>query len=239
MKCPACGVVGRIPKNKVNVRLVCSKCLKVFHVTPSGRAVAGEPPQATVTPAKAPREKVDLDFSLGVPPWLSRLTKLVFSPRVLAVVGGLILLAGAYTAVSMLRGESLQERTQKVARAVVIGDLGTLLELTATGTGDEMLKWYTAVQPECNQLKGALRTPTPFVEVLVKREDTSSGTADVIARIHSQEPLSRSGSRVPDPTISTTSANTSIDLSLAFTSEGMAGWRLDGKRTFEAMEKKP
>src|SRR5690242_5419896 len=40
MKCPACGVVGRIPKNKVNVRLVCSKCLKVFYVTPSGRAVA-------------------------------------------------------------------------------------------------------------------------------------------------------------------------------------------------------
>lgn len=225
MKCPACGAAGRVSKDKVNTRLVCRKCLKVFHLTPSGRTVLGEPPQAAVTAIKAPREKVQFDFGLDVPPWLGRFTKLVFSPKVLAVVGGLILLAGGYIAVSILRGESLQERTVKVARAAVMGDLGTLLELTATDTGDEMLKWYVAVRSQCDELKKALQTPTPSVEVVVNKEDTNNGTASVVARINAQ--------------ISSSSPNKSLELPLELTSEGMGGWRLDGKRTFEAIPKKP
>ncbi len=33
MKCPSCGAAGRIPPYKVNVRLICKKCLKPFHIT--------------------------------------------------------------------------------------------------------------------------------------------------------------------------------------------------------------
>src|SRR4051794_11120772 len=156
MKCPACKVAGRTSKDKINTRLVCRKCLAVFHITPTGRAVLGEPPQATVTSSKAPRDKFALDLSLELPPWLRRVTDVVFAPRVLAVVGGLLLLFGGYTAYLKLRGESLQERTEKLARAAVIGDLGTLLELTTEGTGDDMIKWYTAVRPQCDQLKSLL-----------------------------------------------------------------------------------
>jgi hypothetical protein len=239
MKCPACGVVGRVSKDKVNTRLVCKKCLKVFHLTPTGRSVLGEPPQAAVTAIKAPREKVELDFGLNVPPWLGRFAKLVFSPVVLAVVGGVILLAGGYYAVSVLRGESLQERTMKVARAAVMGDLGALLELTSTDTGEDMLKWYSATRSECDELKGALQTPTPFVEVIVNKEDTSNGTASVVARINSQEPLTGQGGRIPGASVSSFSPNRSIELPLQFTSEGLSGWKLDGKRTFEAIPKKP
>lgn len=239
MKCPACGVVGRVSKDKVNTRLVCKKCLKVFHVTPTGRSVLGEPPQAAITAIKAPREKIEFDLGLNVPPWLGRFTKLVFSPKVLAVVGGLILLAGGYIAVSILRGESLQERTVKVARAAVMGDLGTLLELTATGTGDEMLNWFMAVRSQCDQMKGALQTPTPFVEVVVTKEDTNNGTASVVARINTEEPLTRSGGRIPGASVSSFIPNKSIELPLQLTLEGLGGWKLDGKRTFDAIPKKP
>ena len=227
MKCPSCKVAGRVSKDKVNTRLVCRKCLSVFHVTATGRAVLGEPPQAAVTTAKVPREKFGLDLSLDIPPWLRRVAGLVFSPWPLAVLGGLIVLVGGYTAVSILRGESLQERTRKVARAAVIGDLGTLLELTAAGTGDDMLKWYTAVRPQCDELKSVLRTPTPHVEVQVKNEDSGSGTAQVVARVNQEA----------DPAISAFTSNKSIELPLTLTSEGMAGWMLDGKRTLEAISK--
>ncbi len=202
MKCPACGAAGRVSKDKLNTRLVCKKCLKVFHVTPTGRAVLGEPPQAAVTAIKAPREKVELDFGLNVPPWLGRFIKLVFSPKVLAVVGGLILLVGGYIGVSILRGESLQERTVKVARAAVMDDLGTLLELSATDTGDATLLWYAALRPQCDEFKQSLQTLTPFVEVLVNKEDTNNGTASVVARINSQEPLSGTGARLPGASVS-------------------------------------
>ena len=114
-----------------------------------------------------------------------------------------------------------------MARTVVIGDLGTLLELTAAGTGDDMLKWYTAVRPQCDELRSVLRTPTPHVEVQVKNEDSGSGTAQVVARV-SQE---------ADAAISAFTSNKSIDLPLTLTSEGMAGWMLDGKRTLEAIPK--
>ena len=50
----------------MNTRLVGKKCLKVFHVTPSGRAVRVER-QAAATAIKAPREKVELDFGLDLP----------------------------------------------------------------------------------------------------------------------------------------------------------------------------
>src|SRR3954447_11717431 len=197
MKCPACKVAGRVSKNKLNTRLVCQKCLAVFHVTPTGRAVLGEPPQAAATASKGPREKIGLELSLDGPPWLRRVTDVVFSPRVLAVVGVLILLFGGYTAISALRGESLQERSGKLARAAVIGDLGTLLELTVEGTGDDMLKWYTAVRPQCDEVRNRLRDPTPYVEVRVNKEDSYSGTAEVIARVNAQEPPMRTGSPSP------------------------------------------
>jgi len=238
MKCPACGVVGRISKEKVNTRLVCRKCLRVFHLTPSGRAVLGEPPQTAAAPAKAPREGFQLDLSLDVPPWLSRIGRVVFSPRVMAVVGGLVLLVGGYELVSFLRGESLQERTRKVARAAVIGDLGTLLDLTALGTGDDMIKWYTAVRPQCDQLKGVLRTPDPHVEVFVSNQDSSSGTAEVVARINAQEPSTGAVSPGAGAPFGPYSASSSIELPLALTSEGMGGWMLDGTRTLETIPKK-
>lgn len=233
MKCPACKMVGRVSKDKINTRLVCRKCLAVFHVKETGRAVLGEPPQVAAKPAKAPREGLQLDLSLDLPPWLRRVFGVIFAPRVLAVVAGLAVLVGGYRLVSMLRGESLQERTEKMARAAVIGELGTLLELTAEGTADDMVKWYNAVRPQCDALKRMLRDPNPPVEVTVNKED--GGTAEVVARVDAQEPRPKSAL----PSSGGLAATRSVELPLILTSEGMAGWMLDGKRTLEAIPKKP
>jgi hypothetical protein len=238
MKCPACGAGGRVSKDKINTRLVCRKCMRVFHLTSGGRTVLGEPPQAAVSAARPPREKVEFDYSLDVPPWLGRVTRLVFAPKVLTIAGGLILVACIGIAVSILRGESLKERTTKVARAAVMGDLGTLIELTATGTGDDMLKWYSKVRPQCEELKGALQTQTPFVEVIVSKEDTSNGTASVLARIGTAESPARTGGGISGAASQSLLANKTMELPLELTSEGMSGWRLDGKRTLEAIPKK-
>ena len=67
IKCPACGAEGRASKEKIQTRLICRKCLRVFHVTPSGKTVLGEPPtpgqtSTAVSRAKAapdPGQKVD------------------------------------------------------------------------------------------------------------------------------------------------------------------------------------
>ena len=61
MKCPGCGAGGRIPRDKKNTRLVCKKCLKVFHMSPGGKTVLGEPPTAK----DAPKEKARRESSGG------------------------------------------------------------------------------------------------------------------------------------------------------------------------------
>src|SRR5438105_3804085 len=64
MSCPRCGAGGRVPRNKINARLVCKKCLQVFHLTPGGHAVLGEPPPPKETVReRAPRERIEFDVS--------------------------------------------------------------------------------------------------------------------------------------------------------------------------------
>ncbi|MGZ6057713.1 MAG: hypothetical protein ACXWOV_19350 [Isosphaeraceae bacterium] len=50
IKCPACGAEGRASKEKIQTRLVCRKCLRVFHVTPSGKTVLGACPRIRLSP---------------------------------------------------------------------------------------------------------------------------------------------------------------------------------------------
>jgi hypothetical protein len=236
MKCPACGAEGRAPKDKINTRLVCKKCLRVFHLTPSGRAVIGEPPQPVVAPVKAPDPTEKFELALNFE-WLGGIKKLVTSPKVLAVVGGLIVVAAGYMVVSLFHSESLETRASRIAKATVKGELSTLLELSSTGTSDDIVKWFIAIQPQCVEIKKAMTTAEPAVDVVINKEDAASGTADVVARVASEEALSKHhGNKLPDMSISTF-ADRVYELPLVFISEGLEGWRLDGKRTLEAMPK--
>src|SRR3954447_4308183 len=83
--CPACGAEGRAPKQKTNTRLVCRKCLKVFHITPAGRAVLGEPPPTGETATKTPADAVP-DRIPEVDQWLERLSRAVFAPRTIILI---------------------------------------------------------------------------------------------------------------------------------------------------------
>ena len=66
MKCPGCGAGGRAPRDKMNTRMVCKKCLKVFHLSPSGTPVLGEPPASkNATKEKAKRESTGGGIEFG------------------------------------------------------------------------------------------------------------------------------------------------------------------------------
>ena len=114
MSCPRCGAGGRVPNNKVNSRLVCKKCLQVFHLTPGGHAVMGEPPPPKEAPkARAPREQVDLDLSAleGLGQKLAKL-KLPDVKTMAVVAAVLLVVAGIWW---LLSRESLQTRSERIA----------------------------------------------------------------------------------------------------------------------------
>jgi hypothetical protein len=230
MKCPACGADGRVPKNKVNARLVCKKCLKVFHLTTGGKAVLGPPPEPSAS--RTAPVAVSADRTSTVDQFLERLPSLQVQPRTLAVLGGLGLVALAWFWFS--RNEPLSEVAQRAAQATMDGDLTVLRGLASSGTTEEVLQWYQSVRPKCDALRSVSGGP-PTVGFIIMKEEPQSGIAEVQARYVPMEmDLTRRGSLLPDPTVLASGTRAKIlEIPMRFTVGSWGDWKLDGKRTLE------
>jgi hypothetical protein len=240
MKCPACGAEGRAPKDKINTRLVCRRCLKVFHLTASGRAVLGEPPSPAAALAPTPLELQAADRTQKVDRLLEEISQTTIPTKKLLIALGMLLLAGAVTYLWTSTGETLEARVTKVAQAAVQGDLQTIRNLSASGTSDHAVKWYDLIRDRCDDLRQHLGTYKLNVEVSVIQQDDEHGTAEVVSRMNSEEDLQRKGIALPDSSLSIGSPATRvITVPMAFKTEGWSGWLLDGKRTLEETPSSP
>ncbi len=240
IKCPACGAAGRAPKAKIETRLICRKCLKVFHVTPSGKTVLGEPTATGQTAtAASPRTNV-LGRIQNVDQWFERVSRTLFSPRSWILAGGLILLVAAAVLFATWHPETLEDRVARAAKAAVQGDLRTIEELAAPGTEGDMGTWYFSVRSQCDQVLKRLGSSKLVVETEVKPEYSGQDKAEVIAWVSTSDDLVRRGRALPDPTIVAASSNPSpVSLPMFWRSEGWGGWRLDLKRTLELSKAMP
>jgi hypothetical protein len=230
IQCPACGAGGRASKQKTNARLVCKKCLKVFHITATGLAVLGEPPP---TGEAAARTAVAVhDPTKDVDQWFERLSRVLFSPSTLILFVCLIGLLIGWAFYS--RSENLEGRVEEVARAAYDGDIKALQAMAAEGNGEDVLKWRESVRPKLDDLRVSLGIAPPSVNVVIRGQDSSTGTADVVAQMSSEQELERRGTSLPDPSLALTSGKRTVDLPLRFRREGWNGWRLDAKQTLES-----
>ena len=242
IKCPACGAEGRASKEKIQTRLVCRKCLRVFHVTPSGKTVLGEPPAPGQTATAVSRAKAAPDPGQKVDQWFDRASKRFFLPTSLILTVGLILLAVAATLFTPRRPESLQDRVARAAKAAVEGDLQTIRELAATGTAGGAVTWYITIRPQCDELLRRLGSRKLAVETEIKQQDPAQEWTDVVAHvsIEEKEELERRGNALPDASIMMAPTGQPVSLPMAWKSEGWwAGWQLDGNRTLELFKAQP
>jgi hypothetical protein len=208
--------------------------MKTFHITPSGRAVLGEPPVVGTSPIATPREPRAVDSGLRVEEWIEHTSKSVFSTKSLVIAGSILLLVAAVTYMSSGGPETVQKRVAKVAEAAVQGDLQTVRWMSASGTTDDAVKWYESIRDRCDQFRQQMGTNTMIVEVLVNQENEKLGTAETVARVDTREDIQRRGAALPDPSISALSTpSSSISFPVAMKSEGWGGWKLDGRRTLE------
>jgi len=239
IKCPACGAEGRAPKEKIHTRLICKKCLKVFHITPSGKTVLGEPPATGQTSTMAAHDPATIDRTQEVDQWFERVSKRLFSPSSLILGVGLIVLAMVGSFLSFRHQETLQDRVTTVAMATVQGDLQTIRDLAATGTGNDAVSWYDSIRPQCDQMRQSLGSHKLVVETQVTQQDSRQGSAEVVAQLSLEEQFERKGNTLPDPSMITTPSTQTISLPMAWKSEGWSGWRLDGKHTLEVSKAHP
>lgn len=234
MHCPSCGAEGRIPKDKVNVRLLCKRCLKSFHLTPAGKIVAGPPPEAHApVHHEHPGHELDVvDHEIDV------VVGKLKSAAPLAAAAG-VLAAAALLGWMVMRGgkpASLDDQTVRIARALVKNDVAALRSLTVEGTADEAAELSAALLPEFRDHGDVLQSMSPSVEIARDPEAPGPGLSAVVASIRPDHPVGRMGVAVPDVSASMMTTGT-VEVPLVLAGDDRKGWRLDGERTLEAYRK--
>jgi hypothetical protein len=211
--------------------------MKPFHVTSAGRAVNGAPPSTAEPATKGLEDAAPPDRAQEVDEWFGRLSGAIFSPRAAMILVGLVVLSVGSTLYS--RGESLEETARKVALAAYNGDKETLRSLSVDGAEDEVDQWLGGMQVQLEQLKKSLGETAPSVQVEVKGQEAGRGVADVVARVSSEQELARHGLGLPDPLLTMTSGNKTVELPLRFQKAFWVGWRFDARRAYGPVAQAP
>lgn len=229
MNCPACDAEGRIPNDKINTTLVCKKCLKTFHIKPSGRAVIGAAPPTGATALRAEVDPHGVDHTQDVDQWFEKVNTSFHKLARYATVFAVFLVA--YGGYRLIQPASLDEQAIKTATAIARNDLTAIREMALEGTSDKAVAWFDALHPEYKNLIQTSPSIVARTEILDVKRDR--GTAEVLARISLADAVGRRGVAVPDASAASASGM-SVEVPFVLADRGWSGWRLDGKRTFEA-----
>jgi hypothetical protein len=236
MKCPSCGAAGRVPREKVNTRLVCKKCLRVFHITSSGNTVLGEPPlpkkdEAQQRPVRAVSGYESVERFDEMAAKLSNVRLPQIPPMTLAIVGGVILLTAlGYWFFSR---ESIDARTKEVAKAIVKSEMKQVIDMSVSGTEMDTIRWYNDVYKEYMDLKLALGGQEAGVTVQPAGESQRGATQ--VKLTFSKEGTRFDGSLFSDalnPNPSLSSAKQSLDVPIFWVTDMWGNWLIDGAKTY-------
>jgi hypothetical protein len=237
MSCPRCGAGGRVPREKMNARMVCKKCLQVFHLTPSGQAVIGEPPQPKHVPKSAskervPRERIEFDISglEGLGKKLSRVR--LPDPKILGVIAVVLALVG-FCAWIFSR-QSVKTRTEILATAIAKGDIGTIMEMSLPETVGQAMSWGNDIYSHYADLKISMGGRDPRLQIQVQ-DNTSGNSAQALVVFSRESPVRDERLRTPDlgAPAPSRSGKDSIEIVLFWAPDTWGTWRLDAKRTAE------
>ncbi len=219
----------------MNLRLVCKKCLRVFHLTPTGQAVMGEPPP----PKDAPKEKAvrEPGFELRGPvdALLDRLATLKMprvSPRTIAIVVGVAAVMGL--GYLILARQSLDKRNEAMIRALMTTDMTTILDFCVPGTEMETIMWYNDTYKQYMDLKLALGGQDAGIRVNVLDEG-KNGLA-VVATQLSSVGTRLHGAGISDDIFETRprpGGKTMLELHTYWVKDAFGNWRFDGKRSLQ------
>lgn len=233
MSCPRCGAGGRLPRDKVNSRLVCKKCMQVFHLSPSLHPVMGEPPARKDAPReRVARERVEFDLPglEGLGEKLSRVK--LPEPKIIGVTLVVLLVMGFFW--WLFSKQSVEQRTQSLATAIRKLDLDAASVMALPGTEMEAMKWVGDVYKEYLELKLNLGNIDPGVQI--STQENSDGSGQSLLRF-SREGATSSGPMSVEQAASLESkdseAKKSMELVVYWAKDTWGAWRLDGKRTLE------
>ncbi len=239
IKCPRCGAGGRVPREKKDTRLVCKKCLAVFHLSPGGATVLGEPP----APKDVPKEKVraesggGIEFGGSLEGLTAGLSKIKL-PRISGTTAGIA--AGVILVVALgiwlLARQSLQTRAESAARSVMTAEgIQTAIEIAVPETALDVIRWHGEASRQYNELKMALGGIDAGLNINVL-SDGSNGPAVVVAQFSAEGTrLGSAGIDAIHPNPGLSKPDSKVEYHLYFTKDAFGNWLLDGTRTFNEL----
>jgi hypothetical protein len=237
MKCPGCGAGGRVPRDKLNTRLVCKKCLKVFHMSPSGQPVLGEPPAQREQPKEKIRKEsggggIEFGGSFdGLTQGLSKVKLPKVSGATLGIAAAVIVLAGL--GFLLFSRQSLEKRSELVARSLSNPEnMKVAIDLSVPETVLDTIRWYSEASKKYGELKMAMGGIEAGLTINVL-SDGSTPPAVVVAQFSPEGTrLAGAGVDTFQPTPSLANASSKVEIHLYFVKDSFGNWLLDGTRTF-------
>jgi hypothetical protein len=236
MSCPRCGAGGRVPRDKVNSRLVCKKCLQVFHLSPSLQAVIGEPPAPSkkeLAKERAPRERIELELP-GFEGLGNKLSKIKLpDAKIVGVTAAVLLAVGFFW--WLLSKKSVDQQSHSLAGAIRKLDMDTAVALAMPGTEMETMAWVGDVYKQYLDLKLAIGNLEPGVQI--QAHENSDGSAQSLMQFSREGAVSTGPLSVEQAaSLGPQSAETkrSMELVVYWAKDTWGTWRLDGKRTHDA-----
>lgn len=233
MSCPRCGAGGRVPREKVNSRLVCRKCLQVFHLSPSLHPVMGEPPAQKAAPKeRVARERVELELP-GLEGFGEKLARIKLpDAKTLGITAGVLLAVAFFW--WLFSKKSVEQQSHDLTAAIRRMDLDVTSAMALPGTEMEAMKWLGDVAKEYVDLKLNLGNLEPGETVSV--QENSDGSAQSLI-VFSREGATSTGPLSVEQAASlepqSGEAKKSLELVVYWAKDTWATWRLDGKRTLE------
>ncbi len=235
MKCPGCGAGGRVPRDKMNVRLVCKKCLKVFHLSPSGKPVLGEPPALKDQPKeKVRKESAGYDFGGPLDDLAQRFSK-VKLPRVsgaaLGITAAVLLLAGL--GIWLFARQSLVQRSELVAKSLRNAeDMKTVIDVSVPETVLDTIRWYGEASKKYGELKMAMGGLDAGITIKVMSDGSPPPAVVVCQYSAAGTRLGSAGVETFQPTPSLANTPSMVEMHFYFVKDSFGNWMLDGTRTF-------
>jgi hypothetical protein len=235
MKCPGCGAGGRVPREKKNTRLVCKKCLKVFHLSPSGTPVLGEPPEAKDAPKERVRKEGGggIEFGGSFDDLSQRFSKFKLpkiSGRAAGISAAVLVLAAL--GFWIFARQSLKTRAELVAKAVMSPEsVKNAIDLAVPETAFDVIKWHSQASMRYGELKMAMGGIDASLNTNILA-DGSNGPAVVVVQFSTAGTrLGNAGVEALQPLPSKSNTSSMLEEHLYFVKDAFGNWLLDGTRT--------
>jgi hypothetical protein len=235
MKCPGCGAGGRVPREKKNNRMVCKKCLKVFHLSPSGAPVLGEPPESKDAPKERARKEASggIEFGGSFDDITQKFSKIKL-PKISGTAAGIAAVVVLVAALGfwLFARQSLKTRAELVAKAVTSPEsVKNAIDLAVPETAFDVIKWHSQASLRYGELKMAMGGIDASLNTNIL-SDGSNGPAVVVIQFSTAGTrLGNAGVEALQPIPSRSNTSSMLEEHLYFVKDAFGNWLLDGTRT--------